>query len=144
MFHASPNTFAFPDYALLTTNQLNHDNGLLGLWVATESDWIESFGTHVYAVEITGNSQDLTLSQLVDWDRKKNDPAFYRSQRQAYLDQGIDFLRLIETDGRSAMGIVLNFDAISAFQPMDAHADMDSVTADEDFQEGEPQHPHSP
>ena len=66
MYHASAHQFDFPDYDALVANITNHDNGRLGLWVATTADWIKGFGGHVYTMEISGTvawrKQDTNLA----------------------------------------------------------------------------------
>jgi hypothetical protein len=115
VYHASPHKFEFPDYELLTKNKSNHDNGLLGLWVATESDWIKGFGKNVYSLNIEGVSQNLSIQDLHAWANEADGPQFYEHMRATLMAQGIDYLRLVEIDGRSDMGIVLNFQAIGSF-----------------------------
>ena len=46
-----------------------------------------------------------------------SNPDFYRAKRQEYLDGCVAYLRLVEISGKSEMGVVLNFDAITLFQP---------------------------
>ena len=119
MFHASKHAYEAPDYDFLAANRENHQNGLLGLWVSAKSDWITGFGEHVYAVEFDGESIDLTVGELMQWSRATDDD-FYVQKRNELLAQGVTYIRLIEQDGRSEMGVVVNFSAIQKFQPITA------------------------
>jgi hypothetical protein len=119
MFHASKHAYEAPDYDFLAANRENHQNGLLGLWVSAKSDWITGFGEHVYAVEFDGESIDLTVAELMQWSRQTDDD-FYVQKRNELLAQGVTYIRLIEQDGRSEMGVVVNFSAIQKFQPITA------------------------
>lgn len=100
----------------MLANTSNHANSLLGLWVATQNDWIKSFGDNIYDVVVDGQAVDLLVSELYKWSSVDNHgPQFYIAKRQELLGKGVDYLRVVEDDGRSMMGIVLNFDAIKCF-----------------------------
>lgn len=124
MFHASRHSFEFPDYEKICSNRTGHENGDLGLWVANKSDWIDGFGGYVYEVDFEGVSKDLSIHELSKWacltDGSAENSSFYRSKREEMITQGISFLRLVEDDGRSEMGIVLNFDSIKSFRQISA------------------------
>jgi hypothetical protein len=81
-----------------------------------------SFGSHLYDVEICADTQDVSLTQLVQWSRDDahrsdtDSQAFYRGVRAKMVAEGCDYLRLVENDGVSHMGVVLNFDAITSFK----------------------------
>lgn len=116
-YHASPHLFEFPDYDLVCANRENHANGNLGLWVSMSPDWISGFGSNIYSLEVSGITKDLPLKTLSQWDKDSpNDPDFYSNMRQSLLNEGVTFLRLVEIDGRSDMGIVIDFKAISSFK----------------------------
>lgn len=117
MFHASRHEFDFPDYDMLTANITNHDNGLLGLWVAKNDDWIEGFGGNIYSVKIEGETADLSIEELQSWCNKHdNEKDFYVQKRNEFLKNGISYIHLIECNGRSDMGIVIDFSAIKEFK----------------------------
>jgi len=116
MFHASPHEFKFPVYDLLIKNTTNHDNSVLGLWVSSRTDWIGGFGENFYKVDIDARSIDRSVVELRQWAvENPNEPYFYTEQRQRLLLDEVDYIRVVESDGRSEMGIVLNFNAIMAF-----------------------------
>lgn len=119
-YHASHHEFDFPDYEKMVCNKTGHDNGLLGLWVSVKSDWIEGFGPKVYEMDIEGTSKDLSITQLHRWAfDHADDPDFYRGLRQQLLAEGVAYLRLVESDGRSEMGVIVDFDVIQDFRRMD-------------------------
>lgn len=119
-FHASRHEFDFPDYEKMNANQTGHDNGLLGLWVSVRSDWIESFGGNIYEMEIQGKVAQLNLRELSSWaSEHQNSLDFYRQKRMEFLDKGISYIALIEKDGESEMGIVVDFGSIKNFQRME-------------------------
>lgn len=117
LFHASKHEFDFPDYDQITSNMTGHANGMLGLWVAVKNDWIESFGGVLYEVDLKDPVvRDVTIDELSSWSH--HDEEYHKDLRDKYILDGVDFLRLVETDGRSAMGVVVNFDAIESFSRM--------------------------
>jgi hypothetical protein len=115
--HASPHRFDFPDYQALVEHRQNHANGNLGLWVATgDHAWIEGFGEHIYRVELAGRMRDITVGKL---QRLPREAPWYQMRRDQLIAEGITCLRVIESDGRSDMAIVVDFDAISRFERID-------------------------
>lgn len=114
-FHASPHRFERPDYAMIRANRVNHANGHLGLWVASgDNAWVRKFGGHLYRLELEGRVQDLPIETLSRWSREE--PGWYGTQRKQLLDEGVAYLRVVEQDGRSDMGIVIDLDAICRFE----------------------------
>lgn len=116
VFHASPHKFAFPDYSKILSNRVNHENGQLGLWFARRPDWINPFGEFLYEFRLLGTGNTLSISQLAAWSRSAD--TNYTSLREDFLRNGVDYLEVIETDGLSYMGIVLNLEAIREFSPI--------------------------
>ncbi len=116
MFHASKHAFDFPDVGLLNANRENHANGALGLWVSKQSDWIKSFGSNLYEVAFTGTVLDLPVGQLAQWGRGHPGDGFFQQHREELLRQGVAYIRVVEIDGRSDMGIVVDFAAIEQFK----------------------------
>lgn len=116
MYHASKHRFDFPVYEQLLANQENHANGALGLWVSRKADWIRSFGGHIYEVHFSGRLYECTVSQLRSMSEHHSTQPFYIEKRQALLKEGFAYLQLQEHDGRSEMGVVLDFDAIESFR----------------------------
>jgi hypothetical protein len=122
VFHATPHDFDFPDYEKIRGNMTGHANGMLGLWVGVESDWIEGFGSTIYEIELQNpNVEELSICQLAAWCR--HDHEFHEARRLEYLNRGVDYVRLVEQDGRSDMGILVNFAVIASFQKMPHQAD---------------------
>ncbi len=121
MFHASKHSFSAPDLELLAKNREGHANGALGLWVAKKSDWIEGFGEHLYEVRIKGTIEDLSIEELSKWANQSSDADFYEFKRSALMARGVQYLRLAESDGRSEMGVLLDFGAIECFQSVPQH-----------------------
>ncbi len=120
LFHASHHEFDFPDYEKIRKNLTGHANGMLGLWVSVKNDWIDDFGDVKYEIVLGSpdcrerlNIANLSIGTLASWASK--DEAFHLAKRQEFLAQEVDYLRLVEVDGRSEMGIVLNFSAIKSF-----------------------------
>jgi len=63
--------------------------------------------------------KDLPIEELSQWSKQSSDVDFYELKRKELLDQGVQYLRLVELNGRSVMGVVLDFDAIKHFIPAD-------------------------
>ena len=61
---------------------------------------------------------DLPLEQLAKWAAEEQDEDFYEGKRTGLLARGIGYIRLIELDGRSKMGVVVDLAAISQFRPV--------------------------
>lgn len=123
-YHASDHEFDFPSYERMAANKTGHDNGLLGLWVSVKPDWITGFGSTVYAMEIEGVSKDLPIRDLKQWAHDHwNDPDFYKRVRRQLIAEGVAYLILVELDGRSEMGVVVDLGAIRNFRRMAAPHD---------------------
>jgi hypothetical protein len=121
LHHASQHDFDFPDFEKITANTTNHINGFLGLWVSVQTDWIEGFGERIYEMDVVGECRDMPVSELAKWNRQdQGEPDFYARIRETMLEEGVAYLRLIELDGRSEMGVVLDLSAIQHFRRMDA------------------------
>lgn len=128
MFHASKHVFDIPVYEQIAVNRENHANGLLGLWVSHKSDWIAGFGEHLYEIEFSGSVYDLTIAELASWC--DNEDGFYLTKRKELLDKGFSYMRLIESDGRSEMGVIINFNSIQSCinrAEMNSKRDADSL-----------------
>lgn len=115
MYHASPHAMGFPCYKLIRSNTSNHANGLLGLWVAASADWIKPFGDQMYSLVVSGSVMDIGVGTLQKL-RHDDEPDFYAEIRNMLLAKGVEYLRVMELDGQSHMGIVLNFEAIKSFE----------------------------
>lgn len=128
MYHASNHEFEFPDYQNLIKNISGHSNGHLGLWVSVEHDWIRGFGPHLYEIEFDGTAIELSVSELQNLCTDPNcrpgassnseylARQFFINTRAKWLDEKIDYMRLIEQDGVSAMGVIVNFNCIISFK----------------------------
>lgn len=112
LFHASPNLFEQPTYAQCVANRKNHENGALGLWFSYDPGWL-TFGNYVYSFLINPRLKHSTvsISTLAGWSRQSEE-FDYVAERNRLLDAGHFYFKLEESDGRCAMGVILNFDAI--------------------------------
>lgn len=113
LYHASPHKFIAPSPDQISANRTGHANGLLGLWAANRSDWIANFGVNIYALSAIGTTRDITIKELQSMG---SNPEDFVEKRRELLEAGCDILRLIESDGRSEMSIIVNFDVIEDFQ----------------------------
>jgi len=100
---------------------------------------IEGFGAHIYSVRFTGVIQDLPVEELKEWDRlakvgadvdANQEAEFYRAKRKECLGKDITYLRLVELDGTSDMGVIVNFNAINEFLPVSSHTQQLLAVAD--------------
>lgn len=98
-------------------------NGHLGVWRANGRDLAENFGVHCIEVEADiGKAFALSISELSamnsygmpqralldEWSEGDAlEREFYIAKRQELIARGYDFINLVESDGRSAMGIGL-------------------------------------
>ena len=121
-YHASPDLFREPSYSKCLQNRKNHENGNLGLWFSMEPSWIKGFGGNIYQFDINDaggdKSIEVTCEQLFEWNLKKFNHVDYQNKRLQLIQQGYDFIKVIENGGFFKMGIVLNFDAIINFSLM--------------------------
>lgn len=119
LFHASKHEFDFPDIGHSAANRENHANGALGLWVATQPDWIGEFGPHLYEVRVTGKVLDVPIDQFSRWGGRYGVDArddYFAQRRQELLEAGVSYIRVVELDGRSDMGVVVDLAAIEQFK----------------------------
>lgn len=119
MFHASKERYEQPCYASCHENRTNHENGNLGLWFSTDASWIKGFGSNTYQFNLDSVSEtrnyDLLFKDLALWNHQGFQAEDYQEKRLELIAKGYDFIRIIESNGRFDMGIVLNFDAILNF-----------------------------
>ena len=109
VFHASDSDLNALDYESLLNNIKNHDNGALGLWCAFDNVWSKPFGSKMYQVEVAGNFYNMTIDELAKYNRIHYSRADYTNRRNELIGQGFDYIRLLESDGRCDMVIILNF-----------------------------------
>lgn len=119
MFHASKHQFDFPEVEASNTHRENHANGALGLWVSRQSDWIQGFGSNIYEVRFTGRVLDVPFEQFSKWGRGQED-RFFAARRAELLKQGIAYIRIVEMNGLSEMGVVVDLTSIDRFGPAQA------------------------
>lgn len=109
VFHASDTQLQMLNYEALLQNIKNHDNGALGLWCAFDSQWIKPFGCKMYELEVSGSFYDMTIHELAKYNRDGLSREDYTARRNELISQGFDYIRLLESDGRCDMIILLDF-----------------------------------
>ena len=125
-YHASAHTYDFPSYEELIKNRTNHANGNMGLWFSAKSDWIEGFGDNIYEIEIAETDiKILPFSEAVNWqegfkgdwksNREELEVLYYQDLRKEMMKTHKVIL-FKETNGETAMGIILDFTAIKDFK----------------------------
>ena len=115
-YHNSKHKFSKPCYEMVKKNRENHGNGELGLWYSTTNDWQKGFGGICYTFEVLGKELRLPFKVFQDLCYSEDSPTFYEDQRNQWLKEGYAFLSIIEQNGREAMGIVLDFGAITYWE----------------------------
>lgn len=122
VYHATDSVIASPFYDDLYDSVLSkgsHPNGVLGLWVSNSPTWLKGFGSNLYALDIEGTSEDLPIEELSKLSNPRLDHEdaveFHAAYRFQLLRRGIQYCKVIETDGRSDMAIVCDFSAIHSW-----------------------------
>ena len=97
-------------------------NGHLGIWLAIEKTLAYKFGRYCLAVEVQiGKAYDMPIDELSrmhqhclkvcpNLDEAEADGferKFYTEKRLGLLEAGYDFIRVVEVNGRSDMGVCL-------------------------------------
>lgn len=115
-YHGSSHEFSFPNYSEVTKNSSNHDNSVIGLWVGVKQNLATSFGSLCYELEIQGTTADITIDELVKWSRTYTEKSDYVKKRDEFLLLEIDYVNIVESNGISYMGIIINFESIKSFK----------------------------
>lgn len=115
VYHYSRRVFNFPDIQEIERNLSGHFNGLLGLWVTLkEENWAKGFGELLYTMTVpAANPRHLSVGAL---SKMGPEPEPYQRLRCEMLEDGVDFLYIVERDGTPHMGVVTDFDAITDFR----------------------------
>jgi hypothetical protein len=113
MFHKTSSKIYVPDYDKLLVSISNHGNGALGLWYANEDkEWAGGFGSNVYEFGIKNpKPYNMTVTELRGLGRNGLVDEFTR-YRNMLMKENFNYIKIIESDGRCDMGVVLDFNAI--------------------------------
>ena len=113
LFHATDELIdPKPRYGPLLSLSLNvkkYDNGVLGLWCALESSWLELFGNTLYSFTLEEDAKPLAIQiEDIEGEESKLDYVLWRKK---LLSEGYDYL-LISGDDGPYCAVILNFDKI--------------------------------
>jgi len=105
------------NYEDLRSNITNHANGALGLWYAKNGakghEWASGFGKNRFLVNIPCLREkgfSLTVEKLATMISKSAD--YHEGFRSALLALGHTHIDIVESNGESHMGVLLDFDNV--------------------------------
>lgn len=117
-FHGTDNEFEAFSEAFLGSNDRNSPNGRLGVWFYTDPELAALHGKRVLAVEADiRKPYCMTVRELMHVSAPKTTGDIRETLGQArtnLIEQGYDAVRVVEMDGESLIGIILDLNRILA------------------------------